>query len=340
MAKITYAQQRRLAMTGSQTRLAKDDVVSWRVSERVLFRIAFCYILIYYTPVVLGVIPGSSLAIRWYLDFWNLIAATVFHVSFDSIESLSRPTGSGDTILAYIHQAAMLMVALSAAAVWSGLDRKRPSYVWLNGWLRVFARFALAFTLASYALAKIIPTQFSQLSDRQLAETYGQSSPMALLWNFMGFSTAYTVFAGCSELLPAILLVFRRTALLGSLLSFVVLMNVAALNFCYDVPVKLLSLNLLFLSAFLLLPDARRLSRIFLFNLPVSPSNLREPWLGNQRTQRIALSLKVVVLGIFLTRMIYSEVASYRAFTARTAATPAALTTRGFHWIQEYPYNR
>jgi hypothetical protein len=327
-------------MTGSHASVAKDELVSWRVSERILFRIAFCYILIYYMPSVLGVIPGSSLPIRWYSDIWNLIAATVSHVSLDSIESLSRSTGSGDTALAYIRQAAMLAIALSAAAGWSGLDRRRPSYVCLNGWLRVFARFALAFTLASYALAKIIPTQFIQLSDRQLAETYGQSSPMALLWNFMGFSTAYTVFAGCSELLPAILLVFRRTALLGSLLSFAVLMNVVALNFCYDVPVKLLSLNLLVLSAFLLLPEARRLLRIFVFNLPVSPSNLREPWLGNQRTRRIALSLKIVVLGIFLTRVIYSEVASYRVFAARTAATPAALTTRGFHWIQEYPYNR
>jgi hypothetical protein len=69
----------------------------------------------------------------------------------------------------------------------------------------------------------------------------------------MGYSTAFTFFGGCAELLPAVFLLFRRTALLGSLLAFAVMLNIVMLNFCYDVPVKLYSLNLLLLSMFLIL---------------------------------------------------------------------------------------
>jgi hypothetical protein len=204
--------------------------------------------------------------------------------------------------------------------------------------LRVLARYTLAFALLSYAVAKVVPLQFGHL-ERQLTEPYGQSSPMALLWNYMAFSTPYTVFGGCAELLPAILLVFRKTALLGSLIAFAVLLNVVALNFCYDVPVKLYSLNLLLLAAFLILPDARRLFRIFVLNLPVAPSDLREPFFTNDKVRRGALILKVAALVLVSVLSFYSSIRRYNAQASRFSS-PSPLTTRGFHWVQEYPYNR
>jgi hypothetical protein len=164
--------------------------------------------------------------------------------------------------------------------------------------------------------------------------------PMGLLWKFMGYSTAYTFFGGCAELLPAIFLLFRRTALLGSLLAFAVMLNVVMLNFCYDVPVKLYSLNLLLLSMFLVLPDTSRLFDIFVFNASAQPSNLREPVLSHNSVRRTALVLKFTVLAIFLVRTVASSVSRYREVEARTAPSAYPLTTRGFHWIQEEPYNR
>jgi hypothetical protein len=204
----------------------------------------------------------------------------------------------------------------------------------------VLARYALAFSLIGYALIKIIPLQFSHLQARQLAESYGQSSPMGLLWNFMGFSTAYTVFGGVAELVPAILLLFRRTALAGALIAFGVLLNVVMLNLCYDVPVKLSSLNLLLLSVFLVLPESGRLLRIFVLNRPVPAMDLGAPAIADSRIRGGATVLKYVCILFLIGGSALGGVKRYRAMVARGEPASMPLTSRGFHWVQEYPYNR
>ena len=68
------------------------------------------------------------------------------------------------------------------------------------------------------------------------------------------------------EVLGGVSLIFRRTATLGALISFAVLLNVMVLNYCYDVPVKLYSTNLVLMAAFLAAPDFRRLLDFFVFN--------------------------------------------------------------------------
>jgi hypothetical protein len=46
-------------------------------------------------------------------------------------------------------------------------------------------------------------------------------------------------------------LLFRKTKTFGSLVCITVLMNIVAMNFCYDVPVKLFSSNLLLMAKLL-----------------------------------------------------------------------------------------
>jgi hypothetical protein len=58
-------------------------------------------------------------------------------------------------------------------------------------------------------------------------------------------------------------------------MSVGVLSNVVALNFSYDVPVKLYSMHLLAMAIFLLLPDAPRLTNFFILNRPAEC--VREP---------------------------------------------------------------
>jgi hypothetical protein len=329
-------------MSGMHSSSAESRDVSWHHFERLLFRFAFCYIVLYYAPFVLKMIPGTGLPLSWYRSLRDLIDGVIGVSLFNlnALQAVPHPTGSGDTALAYIHQALIVLLALIAGAVWTMLDRRRSHYVRLHGWLRVLARYTLAFALFGYAFAKIIPIQFGHLGARQLAETYGQSSPMALLWHFMAFSTPYTVFGGCAELLPAVLLLFRRTALLGALISFAVLLNVVVLNFCYDVPVKLYSLNLLLLSAFLILPETRRLLRVFVLNLPASSSDLREPFFRSDRVRRMVVILKIAAIAIVLAQTLNLAVDSYRSLATQTPPPASLLTSRGFHWVQEYPYNK
>jgi hypothetical protein len=315
----------------------------WHLAKRILFRFAFCYIVLYYLPAVLGVIPGASLPLSWYNGLWNRTIGWLFvHLlDLDAASVRPHPTGSGDTVLAYVREGLTLILAIAGGTLWTFLDRRRPHYIHLHGWLRVLARYALSFALFTYAIMKIIPTQFSHLQPRQLTESYGQSSPMALLWNFMGFSTAYTIFSGCAELIPAVLLLFRRTALMGSIIASAVMLNVVMLNFCYDVPVKLYSLNLFLLAIFLALPESKKLFSIFILNRSAAPSNLHhQPSFEKRWVRHTALALKIAVLAVFLSQSIHSAIVFHRMLLSRTPAPSYPLTSRGFHWIQEYPYNR
>ena len=91
----------------------------------------------------------------------------------------------------------------------------------------------------------------------------------------MGASESYTMFVGFAEMISGILLFPRKTSTLGALMSIGVLSNVVALNFSYDVPVKLYSSHLLAMAIFVLLPEARRLANFFIFNRPTECVSVR-----------------------------------------------------------------
>jgi hypothetical protein len=98
---------------------------------------------------------------------------------------------------------------------------------------------------------------------------------MGLVWTFMGASWSYNVFTGAVEMIGGLLLTVRRTSLLGALVSLGALSNVVALNFFYDVPVKLYSSHLLAMAVFLIVPDLRRLIDVFVLGRRVEPIEIR-----------------------------------------------------------------
>jgi hypothetical protein len=211
--------------------------------------------------------------------------------------------GSGDTTYSYVQAFLTLGLALAAALVWSLVDRRATDHPYLKDLLRSGLRYYLAIYMTSYGLAKLgsLSNQFSEPGLWRLAKTYGESSPMGLLWTFMGSSRAFTHFAGAMELLGALLLVWRRTALLGALVSVGVMLNVMLMNFCYDVPVKLFSAHLVVAAGIVALPDARRLAQLFLGIGPGSAATLAYPFTG--RTARwihrgLKAGLVVMVLGL------------------------------------------
>lgn len=272
----------------------------WTLFERLLFRFTFCYLLLYIVPfpveVIAGLIdrvpesvleePPESGALK-FVNEWIVkpygdrmdeavlwIGARVF-----GVEITYRPRGSGDTTWNYVQVFGFAVVSATVAILWTfgaGLcraifRRERPAYPVLHEWLRVYVRFYVAYMMAVYGLVKIIKLQFSEPPTDALLHTYGESSPMHLLWTFMGASEGYNVFAGAGELLGGLLLCTRRTTLLGALVSFGVMAHVAALNFCYDVPVKLLSSHLILMSVFLMAPDLPWLAKVFLLGRRESP---------------------------------------------------------------------
>ena len=277
---------------------------SWSPGKRVLFRFAFCYLVLYKLPFPLNLTAwGRDFLAKPYWDLWDRLVPWVGkHLLGLSIRI--RTYSNGDKTYNYVQLLCFLMIAIAVTVVWTALDRKRPEYTRLYEGLRTYIRFALAAAMLLYGAYKVIPSQFAKPFPSQLIEPFGESSPMGLLWTFMGASSGYTIFAGAAEMLSGLLLAFRRTALLGALVSIGVMSRVVAINFCYDVPVKLYSSHLLAMGVFLILPDLRRLLNLFVFNRPVEAAAARPQ---RARFRRAALAAQAVLVAAYSGYLLYQS---------------------------------
>jgi hypothetical protein len=144
---------------------------------------------------------------------------------------------------------------------------------------------------------------------------------MGLLWTFMGASPAYTIFAGAGEMIGGLLLIARRTTLLGALVCMGVLGNVVMLNYCYDVPVKLYSSHLFLMAFFLAAPDLRRLVDLLVFNRRVEPAVHRRLF-ARKSFHRAALVSRTVFLAGLAVLGLYETYGMYNVYGAGAPKSP------------------
>jgi hypothetical protein len=256
--------------------------VRWSLGTRIAFRFVFSYFVLYAFPFPVYWIPYTGYLLRKYRQLCHFIAPwTGKHILHLGYPITVFTNGSGDTTYDYVVVFCTLTLALAATLAWSLLDRKRLAYGRLCQWFWLYLRFYLAQSMISYGATKVIKLQFPDLRLSDLMITYGQSTPMHLLWNFMEASKSYTFFAGAVELLGGILLIVPRLRLLGSLVSIGAMGNIFMLNMSYDVPVKLFSFHLLVMGALLAAPDLQRLADLFVFNRRVEPTHW-PPLLGRK----------------------------------------------------------
>ena len=156
-------------------------------------------------------------------------------------------------------------------------------------------RFAAAAVLLVYGFAKINGSQFTIL-DSELDKPMGQVSGFWLTWYYFGFSQWYGNFLALVQISGALLLTFRRTALLGACVLAPVLCNIILINICYGVAAGATFMAILLLLATLSVinPRSRDLRNLFLpprHDLPVAsrfPNSVK--WL-------IRLSMAAVACG-------------------------------------------
>lgn len=273
--------------------------VVWKPATRIAFRFAFAYFAMYAFPLALGWIPILGYLAQWWEQMWRKIVSWIAaHLLHLANPITFFPTGSGDTTYNYVQVLCLLVMAVTVTIVWSVLDRKRWSYVKLNQWLRLGVRLALGTMLISYGLEKVVPVQFIPPDYFRLLERYGDSSPMGLLWTFIGASPAYTIFTGCVELTGGVLVILPGLTTLGALLGLAAMTNVFLLNMCYDVPVKLLSFHLLVMALLLLLPDLPRLARVLVLNRD-TPARKDIPFFS-RRPLNIAMAVLQVIFAAYV----------------------------------------
>lgn len=272
---------------------------TWSWAQRFLFRWFCAFFVLYVLPFPIGAIPGTGALANSYSELWNAVVPWVGEHAL-GVTITVQPNGSGDTTYNFVQVGIFAAGATGLALLWSLLARGRPHEQTAHRWLRTLIRYYLSVNLIAYGMVKVFPLQFPPPTFDRLLQPYGDSSPMGLLWTFMGASPTYVMFAGAAEVVAGLLLAWRRTTLLGALLGAGVLANVVMLNFCYDVPVKLFSSHLLAMALFLLLPDVRRLADFFLFHRPVEPRSEGQLFGSWRWLNRLAAVAGVLFIGSLL----------------------------------------
>lgn len=248
---------------------ARDE--PWHWWQRLAFRFASLFLLLLALPFPFGFRGFGGSTGDWWEASWSPVVPWIATHVLQISANFPR-YGGAETTWFYIERGILVVLAVGGAILWSSIDRKRRDYRRLDQWLRIYVRLFLASALMAYGWTKVLPVQMPELGPERLSQTFGEASPNGLLWAFMGFSPSYMAFAGAGELIAGVLLCFRRTTTLGALIGIAVMSNVVAMNFAYDVGVKLDAMFYLIGLVYLALPDATRLASVLVLNRATRPA--------------------------------------------------------------------
>lgn len=121
----------------------------------------------------------------------------------------------------------------------------------------VTARVLLALVFIFYGGIKLLGGQY-YYGDWTISKNTTDGT--SLVWAFYGYSPIYGRFTGLFELIPALMLLFGRTATLGAMALFAVGLNITVMDFCYHYPeVKYFILAYTLIAAGLVCYDRQRL---------------------------------------------------------------------------------
>lgn len=303
----------------------------WPNYQRILFRFLFVFFLLFIVFFNNGTFffwrPFETLL---KVGLSDVVSWAAQHLLALGDVKYGKPTGSGDTSFNYVLLFCMLIFSVVSAAVWSVLDRKRKNYQKMLYWLITGIRYYVGLMLIQYGLAKVVDGQFPTPDVVRLSRTFGESTPMGLAWTFFGYSNGYKWFMAIAEFM-AVLLLFRRTMTVGAIIALGTSANIMAVNYFFDVPVKIISTALVAMSLFLLLVQSRQLFGFFFLGqanpLPALDHPFQKRWQFYTKT-----GLKSFILLITVTFAVYSLFRMKEHFKGPVPETPVA----GLHRVSEF----
>jgi uncharacterized membrane protein YphA (DoxX/SURF4 family) len=209
-----------------------------------------------------------------------------------------------------------VVVSFVAAIIWSFFNKQEKNYDTLLHCFLIFCRYYLGYSLIVYGYSKVFCLQFPSPGLGRLLQPYGESSPMGIAWTFIGSSSAYQMFSGFAELTGGILLLFRRTSVLGAIVGFAVMFNVMMMNYCYDIPVKLYSTQLVLVALIIMYIMGHNIKMALIFNRSSEPvvykSLFVKPWLKWLRVILKGIALFIILFyGCFQSYLAMSEYGSF-----------------------------
>lgn len=177
-------------------------------------------------------------------------------------------------------------------------------YPFTKPYFDVLVTYYLAMQLLNYGFDKVFKHQFYLPEPNTLFTNLGNLNKDILYWSTMGSSYSFTVFGGIMEIIPAILLLFRPTRLLGACISFAVFVQIVMLNVGFGISVKCLSSFLLLLSFYLISPYFLSLYAFFIQGKQAQITQ-NESFIFKKTNLKVYLLLKYTTIAFILLETLY-----------------------------------
>jgi hypothetical protein len=222
-----------------------------------------CYGILAF-PFPLYAVPGLHVVGKWVQSAYGYIITAFANTVLGFPNVRLYENGSGDSLYNWVGLGLLVLLA-SSITLWSVLVYKTDKIRrFLNSFFLLFFRYYLAYFMIYYGLVKFYRLQFAELSFDFLTTELSDATPLNLMWFFFSYSHIYNVMLGVIEVGAGLMLFWRRTTLLGALISMVVMMVIVPMNFVYNVPVKLYASHTLLAAIIVVISIGYKLPQILL----------------------------------------------------------------------------
>lgn len=190
----------------------------------------------------------------------------------------------------------------------------------INNLFQIVLVYYLACVMLKYGFDKIFKIQFYLPEPNTLYTPLGMLDKDILFWSTMGTSYSYNIFMGLMEVIPALMLFFNKTRILGLFILLGVLINVVFINFGFDISVKLYSLFLLLICFLLLVPNLKKLIHFFISNQPTVLSSFKGSEIIYSKSTRIAI--KTLIIFFIFTESLFPYIRNQNFNNDNTIQNP------------------
>jgi hypothetical protein len=204
----------------------------------------------------------------------------------------------------YLLAGILLTVSIVLGLLWANYNKTEDTQNRLRYWFHTGISYYLALQLAKYGFDKIFKYQFYLPEPNIVYTPLGYLSKDILYWSTVGSSYSYSVFCGVLEIIPAALLLFKPTRMIGAMGATIVMIHVVMLNFSFDISVKVYSCFLLLLSFILAFPGIKRMVLLFAINKYTDAYNWQPTYNSSKKLLSYSFIKSLVIGGILLESLV------------------------------------
>lgn len=241
----------------------------------------------------------------WINPFFESLIS-VSGVYLFGLENGFSPLISSDSIGLYIHVFNLFFISILIVLLVELFSKRKE--VNLRLYLLKAMTYYLFLQLLIYGLDKVFKAQFFLPEPNTLFTPLKDISKDLLYWSTIGVSRSYSMFLGMAEVLTASFLLFRKTRLIGIIFGIGIMLNVVAVNFSFDISVKVYSLFLLSGFVILLSPYFSFLNHVFIQQKQaVFPKEKNWFFTKNLKLKK---GMKLALILVFITEGLFPFIAN------------------------------